>query len=283
MVGLVTKKRNIKRAVAWSCFWISLAFIFNYLIYVFQGKELALEFLAGYLVEKSLSIDNVFIFFIVFSFFKIPPQYQRRVLFYGILAALVFRFVLIFLGVAILKAFFWAIYILGAFLLLTGLYVVFKEHAKINPGKNFIIRWIYRKFNVTPTLEGERFFLRKAGTVFITPLFLALLTIEGLDLLFALDSIPAVFGVTTNTMIIYTSNAFAVLGLRSLYFVVMEYSSTFQMFKRTIGLILSFIGLKILISPMYSISVGFSLGVIVALILTTALVSFYLKRAKKIH
>ncbi len=271
------KEKNLKNAVLWSCFWIALALTFNILIYVFAGKQPALEFFAGYLIEKSLSVDNVFVFFVVFSFFKIPPEYQKRVLFHGVIGALIFRFLLIFLGAAVLKSFFWAIYILGAFLLLTGLYVIFKENIAINPGQNFIIKWIYKTFNVTASLEGQRFFLRKAGTLFITPLFLALLTIEGLDVLFALDSIPAIFGITTNTMIVYTSNAFAILGLRSLYIVVMGYASLFQIFKRGIGLILSFIGLKILISPMYSISVGVSLGVILGILLVTTCVSFCLR------
>jgi tellurite resistance protein TerC len=274
--GLFEKSdKELKKAVLWSCFWVCLALVFNVFIYFYAGKQKGLEFLAGYLIEKSLSIDNVFVFYIVFSFFKIPNEYQKRVLFHGVLAALIFRFLLIFAGSAALQNFFWMIYILGAFLLLTGLYVVFKQEMTIDPGKNFLVRWIYRKFNVTKTCEGKSFFVQKAGTLFVTPLFLALLAIEGMDILFALDSIPAIFGITTDTMIIYTSNAFAILGLRSLYVVFVGHAQTFQNFKRAAGLILSFVGLKIVISPMYSLSVGVSLVVILTILLVAFIRSLH--------
>ena len=263
------KNHLLKKSVAWSIFWILLAFLFNVGVYFYAGKEKALEFLAGYLIEKSLSVDNIFVFFVIFSFFKIPTQYQKRVLFHGIAAALIFRFVLIFLGVEALKHFSFLIYILGIFLLLTGLYVIFKENTKINPETNFLIRWIYRKFNVTQNCEGESFFVKRAGVWFITPLFLSLFMIEVMDIMFALDSIPAIFGITTDIMIVYASNIFAILGLRSLYVVLTNYTQFIEFFKSGIGLVLSFIGLKILISPMYSISVGVSLGVIVSLLLVT--------------
>ncbi len=275
MIDLSENKRS---ALLWSSFWISLALVFNLFIYFYAGQQKALEFLAGYLIEKSLSVDNIFVFFVIFSFFKIPPQYQKRVLFHGVLGALIFRLILIFFGIAVVKTFAWVIYILGVFLLLTGLVVIFKEKIVLDPRKGFIIKWIYKTFNVTNECEAEKFFLRKAGTLFITPLFLALLTIEGMDIVFALDSIPAIFAITTDPMIVYTSNAFAILGLRSLYVVLTRYAELFQSFKKGIGLILLFIGIKILISPLYHMPTGISIAIIVVILLITTCTSIWRSR-----
>lgn len=263
------KKQSLKKALGWSFFWIFLALAFNVFIYFYQGQEKALEFLAGYLLEKSLSVDNIFVFFVIFSFFKIPPQYQNRVLFYGILAALIFRFLLILAGLAILKAFAWLIYVLGVFLLVTGFFVIFKENMVLDPRKGFIIRWVYKTFNVTNECEREKFFVKRSGSFFITPLFLALLTIEGMDLIFALDSIPAVFAITTDQMIVYTSNAFAMLGLRSVYIVLACYAKLFQSFKKGIGFILLFTGCKILLAPLYHMPTGVSIVIIIAILAIT--------------
>ena len=255
---------SFKEASIWSVVWVTLAFIFNYLLYRYAlwkfpqderfmalpnfDSEIAawnvsLEFLTGYIVEKSLSVDNIFIFVMVFGYFAIPPKYQHRVLFYGILGALVFRAVFIAMGSALMQ-FQWIIYIFGAFLIVTGIKMFLAHKEEIEPDRNFLIR-IFKKFMpVTATFDGQRFFTKIGERWHATPLLIALLFLEATDIIFAVDSVPAIFALTSEPMIVFTSNIFAILGLRSMYFMLAGVISKFYMLKYGLALVLIFVGLK---------------------------------------
>ena len=209
---------KIKEALIWSAVWIALSLIFNYVVYVFLGKEKALEFLTGYIIEKSLSIDNLFVFIMLFSFFDVHPKYQHKVLFWGILGALIMRAGFIFAGVALIGKFHWVIYLFGAFLIYTGFKIYFQKDESVQPDKNPLVIFFRKLMPITNNLHNDKFFVKIDSKLFATPLFIVLLVVEFTDLIFAVDSIPAILAISSDTFIIFTSNVFAILGLRSLYF-----------------------------------------------------------------
>ncbi len=273
---------SIKEATIWSVVWISLSLLFNLAIYFFwdrvsfesaySNSEAALAFLTGYLIEKSLSVDNIFVFVLLFTFFGVPAAYQHRVLFWGIIGALIMRGTLIAVGAALLKEFHWIIYVFGAFLVYTGFRMASHKETELNPDQNILLRIFRRIMPVTETYEGDKFFIRRAGRLLATPLFVVLLVVESTDLVFAVDSIPAIFAVTDNPFIVYTSNVFAILGLRSLYFLLAGVVDKFHYLKLGLSVVLVFVGIKMLIVDLYKIPVGLSLGVIAA-VLTTSIVA----------
>jgi tellurite resistance protein TerC len=269
---------SFKEATIWSVVWISLALLFNVGFYYFAASQLSadvawtksLEFLTGYIVEKSLSIDNIFIFVMVFGYFAIPPKYQHRILFYGILGALVFRAIFIGAG-AWLMQFHWVIYIFGAFLILTGIKMMLFGDKEINPEKNFLIRVFKRFVPVTNELHGQKFFVRQNKVLFATPLFIALLFLELTDIIFAVDSVPAIFALTKEPLIVFTSNIFAILGLRAMYFMLAGAVEKFYLLKYALSIVLVFVGLKMVylndaFGGKFPIkySLGFIFGVIAA-------------------
>ncbi len=277
-----------KEALTWSLVWITLSLLFNAVIYFFWDRmmpgssytngEAALAFLTGYLIEKSLSVDNIFVFILIFSFFAVPAAYQHRVLFWGILGALVMRGALIAVGAALLKEFHWIVYIFGAFLIFTGIRMALHRDEEMHPDQNPLVRIFRKLMPVTQEYEGDKFFLRRAGALMATPLFLVLLIIESTDLVFAVDSIPAIFAVTQEPFIVYTSNVFAILGLRALYFLLADVVDKFQYLKLGLSAVLTFVGIKMVIVDLYKIPVGLSLGVIAAILTISILASLWKTR-----
>lgn len=263
---------GMKEAGIWTVVWISLALIFNAGIYFFAGPEPALQFLTGYLIEKSLSVDNIFVFVMLFSYFNVPVVYQHRVLFWGILGALIMRGILIGVGAYLIAQFHWVIYIFGAFLVFTGIRMAVQKDEHVEVESNGVVKLLRRIMPITPNYHGHDFFVRDAGRLFATPLFVVLLIVETTDLIFALDSIPAIFAVTTDPFLVYTSNVFAILGLRSLYFLLAEVITKFRFLKIGLSAILIFVGVKMLIVDFYHIPILASLGVI-ASILTLSIVA----------
>jgi tellurite resistance protein TerC len=270
---------SVKEATAWSVVWIALALTFNVGLYFWRGGEVALQFFTGYLIEKSLSVDNIFVFVLIFSYFAVPPLYQHRVLFYGILGALVMRAAMIAAGAALIKEFHWIIYFFGAFLIFTGIRMALHRNEAFHPEQNPVVRLVRRVIPVTPEYHGQRFFVREAGVLMATPLFLTLVLIEFTDLVFAVDSIPAIFAVTQDPFIVYTSNVFAILGLRSLYFVLRGAVDRFHYLKLSLAAVLTFVGLKMVLVDFYKIPVGVSLAVI-ATFLATGIVASLLRPRK---
>lgn len=267
---------SIREAAVWSAVWISLALAFNALLYVWQGSTVALQFLTGYLIEKSLSVDNIFIFVLILGAFAVPAAYQHRVLFWGVLGALLMRGALIGLGTALVESFHWMFYLFGAFLVFTGIRLAVHQEQEVHPDKNPVVRLARRLFPVTSGYEGARFVVRREGRRWVTPLLIVLLLIESTDLLFALDSIPAIFAVTLDPFIVYTSNVFAILGLRSLYFLLAGSVERFVYLKYGLAAILVLVGVKMLIADFYHMPIALSLGLIAA-ILTVAVVASLLK------
>lgn len=263
---------SIKEALIWSGVWIGLALLFNLGVYYWRGAETALEFFTGYLLEKSLSVDNLFVFVLIFSAFSVPALYQHRVLFWGILGALVMRATFILIGSVLLEQFHWVIYIFGAFLIFTGIRMAIHRDEEMHPENNRVVRWVRRVLPMTPTYEGKSFIVRRAGAILATPLLLVLIVVETTDLIFAVDSIPAVFAITHDPFIVYTSNVFAILGLRALYFVLAGAVAKFYYLKIGLSAILTFVGAKMMIADVYKIPIGVSLAVI-ALILASAIVA----------
>ena len=273
---------SIKEATIWSIVWITLSLLFNLGIYFFWDNivpasdytngEAALAFLTGYLLEKSLSVDNIFIFVVIFTYFAVPAMYQHRVLFWGILGALIMRGILIVIGAALLKEFHWIIYVFGAFLIFTGIRMAIERNEQAHPERNPVIRLLRRIMPVTENYEGEHFFVRRMGKLMATPLFLVLLVVESTDLIFAVDSIPAIFAVTDDPFIVYTSNVFAILGLRSLYFLLAGVVDKFHYLKLGLSAVLVFVGVKMLLTDIYKIPTGLSLAVI-AMILTISIIA----------
>jgi tellurite resistance protein TerC len=263
---------SIKEATIWSVVWISMALLFNLGLYFFWDKispasaysnsEAALAFFTGYLLEKSLSVDNIFVFVLIFTFFSVPAIYQHRVLFWGIIGALLMRAALIAVGAVLLKEFHWIIYLFGGFLIFTGIRMALHRNEEMHPEKNPLVKLLRRIMPVTENYEGDKFFIRRAGKLMATPLFLVLLLVESTDLIFAVDSIPAIFAVTNDTFIIYTSNVFAILGLRSLYFLLAGVVDKFYYLKLGLSVVLVFVGTKMMLVDIYKIPVGLSLGVI---------------------
>lgn len=264
---------NIKEALIWSFVWFALAMVFNYGVYEYMGKVKALEFFTGYVLEKSLSVDNIFVFILVFSFFKVPPQYQHKVLFWGILGALVMRVILIFSGVALLTKFHWLIYVFGAFLVFTGIKMLLQKDSHVQPDKNILVRLFKKIYPVTNDYHGDKFFVKIDAKSFATPMFVVLLVIEFTDLVFAVDSIPAILAITNDTFIVYTSNVFAILGLRSLYFALSGVMKYFRFLKVGLSVILVFVGIKMIIVDFFKFPIMLSLGIIISILLISVLAS----------
>ncbi|MEZ4678861.1 MAG: TerC family protein [Caldilineaceae bacterium] len=266
-------------AALWSVLWITLSLLFNVGIYLYWNRivpssaytntEAALAFLTGYLIEKSLSVDNIFVFVLIFGYFAVPAIYQHRVLFWGIIGALIMRAVLIFTGAALIERFHWVIYIFGAFLIYTGINMAFHKDEAMEIEENAAVRLFRRFMPVTDRYHGGDFFVRHAGTLMATPLFIVLIIVETTDLIFALDSIPAIFAITTDAFLVYTSNIFAILGLRSLYFLLAGVIDKFRYLKLGLAVVLTFVGVKMVIEGFIHIPTALSLG-IVAAILTIA-------------
>lgn len=275
-LGVFHKNSHVvefKEAMIWSGVWIGLALLFNVGIFYYFGKVKGLEFMTGYLIEKSLSIDNVFIIALIFTYFNVPRQYQHRVLFWGVIGALIMRAILIAVGATLIKEFAWIIYIFGAFLIFTGLKMYFQKNEGINPDKNPVVRFFKKFIPMTDEYNKEKFFLIKEGKRFATPLFVVLLLVETTDLIFAVDSIPAIFAITSDPFIVFTSNAFAILGLRSLYFALAGVIYKFYYLKAGLSVILVFVGIKMMLIDIYKIPIGVSLGFVALVILIAVLAS----------
>jgi len=269
-LGVLRRKSHdvkLKEALAWSAFWIGLALIFCGGIWYYDdrinGTHRALEFLTGYLVEYSLSVDNIFVFILIFTYFRVLPEHRHKVLFWGIMGALIMRAIMIYAGVALIHRFEWIVYVFGAFLLFTGIKMAFHKDDNIDPGDNPVVKIFKKMMPVTPDYHGNNFFIVQEGKRYATPLFIVLLVIETSDLIFAVDSIPAIIGISRDPFIVYTSNVFAILGLRSLYFALAGVMDLFHYLKYALAFILSFVGVKMLIShTAYKIPIGISLAVI---------------------
>jgi len=266
-------KVSIKEALIWSVVWMTLALVFNAGVYFWFGPTRGLEFLTGYLIEKALAVDNIFVFAVIFSYFAVPIAYQHRVLFWGILGALVLRAIFIVLGAALLQKFHWIMYLFGGFLILTGIKLLLQRDAEIHPERNPAFRLFKRMVRSVSEFHGGRFFLSKNGKWYATPLLLVLVSVEVTDVIFALDSIPAIFAVTSDPFIVYTSNIFAILGLRSLYFLLAGVMHKFQYLKIGLALVLAFVGAKMVLTDIYKIPILVSLGVVAALIAGSVILS----------
>ena len=260
---------SVKEATIWSAVWVALAMIFNAGIFYFRGTEPGIQFFTGYLIEKSLSVDNIFVIALIFSYFAVPKLYQHRVLFWGILGALVMRAVFIVAGAALLARFHWIIYIFGAFLVFTGIRMAMHRNEEIHPEHNPVLKLVRRLVPVTNDYHGGHFFARHAGKLMATPLFMVLVLVETTDLVFAVDSIPAIFAVTEDPFLVYTSNIFAILGLRSLYFVLAGVMDKFVYLKIGLSAILVFVGGKMLLTEVYKIPATVSLLVVLSMLAVT--------------
>lgn len=260
-----------KEAAIWTVVWVLVALLFGGIILWWQGPELALQYVTGYLIEKSLSADNILIFLLIFSYFKVPAEYQHRVLFWGILGALVMRGAFIAVGATLLSTFHWIIYVFGAFLVYTGIHLVTQKEVAVDPGKSGIVKLVRRFVPVTETddYEGHNFFVRRNGRLFATPLFVVLAVVESSDLMFALDSVPAIFAITSDPFIVHISDVFAILGLRSLYFLLANVMGKLRFLKLGLALILTVVGAKMLLVSLIDIPAFVSLAVIAAILTVT--------------
>jgi TerC family integral membrane protein len=284
-IDLVSFKRrdrelSMRAAVLRSLIWVVLSLAFNLLVWKSKGDEAGLDFLTGYVIEYSLSVDNIFVFVLIFAYFRVPPRSQHRVLVWGILGALVMRGVMIWLGVALVERFHFVLYIFGAFLVLTGLRMLFDRDAKLDFENNFFMRWCRRVLPLTKDFQGRRFAIRVDGRIMFTPLLLVLLLVDVMDLVFAVDSIPAVFAITTDQFIIYTSNICAILGLRSLYFLLARMMDRFIYLKTGLALVLFFVGTKMIVAHRFPIPNWISLLVIVAILTITITISMAATRRR---
>ena len=277
---------TMKQAAGWSILWVTLSLLFNaaFWWYLVQTQGLAvadpqaLAFLTGYLIEKALAVDNVFVWLMLFSYFAVPPALQRRVLVYGVLGAIVLRTIMIFAGSWLISQFDWLLYVFGAFLLFTGVKMALAKEDDSGIGDKPLVRWIRSHLRMTDKIESERFFTRKNGVLFATPLLLVLILVELSDVIFAVDSIPAIFAVTTDPFIVLTSNLFAILGLRAMYFLLAGVAERFSMLKYGLSVILVFIGVKMLIVDFYHIPVAISLGVVGGILAVTLLINAWVNR-----
>ncbi len=275
-LGVFHKKAHevhIKEALWWSLFWFLLAILFNIGVYFVAGRDKAFEFLAAFLVERSLSVDNLFVFILIFSYFKAHPIYHHKVLFWGILGALVMRAIFIFSGVALIHKFEWIIYVFGAFLIYTGFKIAFEKGKEVHPEKNPLIKIFKRFMPMTDNYVEGHFFVRQNGKLFATPLFLVLILIEVSDLIFAVDSVPACLAITLDPFIVYTSNVFAILGLRALYFALAGIMRLFHYLNFGLALILVFVGVKMVLADLYPIHVGVALGFITVVLVVSVIAS----------
>ena len=272
---------SLQEALFWSVFWVVLALLFNVGIYYWRGEGAALEFLTGYLIERSLSFDNLFVFVVIFSYFGLAAKYQHKVLFWGILGALIMRGIFIVGGVALIRHVHWVIYIFGSFLVLMGLKMIFKkEEEEINLEKNVALRFLRKFVPIMSHYQGEKFLVKEGKKKFATPLLVALLVVEVSDLIFAMDSIPAILAITKNPFIVYTSNVFAILGLRALYFVIERIMQLFNWLHVGLSIILIFIGIKMLLEKIYEIPIGVSLLVVMGLLVLSIVASLIWPKKK---
>lgn len=283
-LGVFHKKSHtvsIKESLIWTGVWITLALVFNGWVYMEMGTQKGLEFLTGYIIEKSLSIDNIFVISLIFSYFKVPSLYQHRVLFWGVLGALFFRIIFVFAGVALIQKFHWMIYLFGAFLIYTGLNMLKGTDKKIDIEHNPAIKLVRRFLKITPEYNGDHFTVMKDGVRMFTPLFLVLIMIESTDIIFAVDSIPAILAITPDPYIVFTSNVFAILGLRSLYFALNGIMEMFEYINYALSGILVFVGFKMIASSYIKIPTVLSVGVIFTLILASVIASIYFPKKGK--
>ena len=286
--GRSAHRVSVKEALAWVLVWVSLAMVFAALLWWYlngtQGAEVAqrktLEFLAGYLIEQSLSVDNMFVFVMIFSYFAVPPELQRRVLLYGVLGAIVMRAGMILAGVWLVSEFAWILYVFGAFLLITGVKMLIFADQEPDLEKNPLLRWLRNHQRITASFHAEKFFVRQNGVLWATPMFLVLVLIEASDLVFAVDSIPAIFAVTTDPFIVFTSNIFAIMGLRALYFLLADMADRFHLLKYGLAIVLVFIGGKMLAMPWFHLPIQWSLAIVGSIILVSVALSLVLSRNK---
>jgi tellurite resistance protein TerC len=269
---------RIREALGWSALWITLALIFNLIVWRWRGPDPALEFLAGYLVELSLSVDNLFVFLLLFTYFKVPTQYQHKVLFWGILGALVMRAGFVAAGITLIRNFHWIIYVFGAFLVITGLRIMRDQDHDIHPERNPVLRLIRRWLPVTNDYHGNRFLIRQDGRLWATPLFVVLVLVETTDVIFAVDSVPAVLAITTDPFIVYTSNVFAILGLRSMFFALSGVMKLFRFLNYGLAAVLVFVGGKMLLTGVVKVPTWLSLLVIVVLLASAVIASLLIPK-----
>lgn len=287
-LGVFNRKAHVvtvKEAARWTAFWVSLGLGFGALVWSWLGPQKGLEWFTGYVVEYSLAVDNIFVFVMVFAHFAVPPQYRHRVLFWGVLGALVMRGLMIVLGVELIERFHWILYVFGAFLVITGIRMLFQKHEQeeANLENNVAIRLARRIFRVSSTYDGQKFFTVQNGVRMATPLFLVLVFIEFTDLIFAVDSIPAIFAITTDPFIVFTSNVMAILGLRSLYFLLAHVVDRFIYLKTGLAFILAFIGTKLLLLDVYKIPTTVSLGVVIGTLTISVVASLWATRRQLPH
>jgi len=283
-LGIIQRKAHfpsMKEALGWTFFWVSLALSFCLLLYFTHGSQKALEFLAGYIVEEALSIDNVFVFIVIFTYFAVPRDVQHKVLFWGILGAIIFRATFIIAGAALVAKFHWILYLLGIFLIFTAIKLIIQGEAEVHPEHNPLVKFARKYLPVTESYVGQKFFVKRNNKLYATPLFIVLLMIESTDIAFATDSIPAIFAITQDTFIIYTSNICAILGLRALYFVIAGFMKQFRYLRYGLSAVLCFIGIKMLIEPILHIPIIVSLLTIFCIISTSIIISIFHKSDKQ--
>ena len=286
--GSKSHRVSVKEAASWVVAWVALAITFGALLWWYldgtAGREIAnrkaLEFLTGYLIEQSLSIDNMFVFVMIFTYFAVPPELQRRVLLYGVLGAIVMRAGMILAGVWLVSEFAWILYVFGAFLVVTGIKMLVFANQQPDLEKNPLLRWLRGHMRITPGFHGDAFFVRINGLRYATPMFLVLMLIEASDLVFAVDSIPAIFAVTTDPFIVFTSNIFAIMGLRAMYFLLADMAERFHLLKYGLALVLIFVGGKMLVAPWFHMPVQWSLAIVGSIILLSVVLSLRLSRPK---
>jgi tellurite resistance protein TerC len=280
-LGVLHRKARtvgLREALVWNVIWVAVAMLFWGFVAAAYGRQAGLEYLTGYVIERALSIDNNFVFVVVFGYFAVPAAYQRRILYWGILGALIMRGVLILAGAAAVAAFHWVLYLFGAFLVWSGIQLLWAKESAPDPGKNPVVRLAVRFLPVTPELHGPRFLVRLAGRWHATPLFLVLIVVETTDLVFALDSIPAIFGITRDPFVIYTSNVFAILGLRAMYFLLAALLPHFRFLKHGLSLILVFVGARMLLDSVVQIPIAWTLGAVCLVLVLSVVASVILPR-----
>jgi tellurite resistance protein TerC len=283
-LGILNRRSHeisFREALTWTLVWVGLAVAFNAGIFFFLGSTKALEFLTGYLIEESLSVDNLFVFIMIFSYFHVSRAHQPKILKWGIIGALALRAVFIFLGIELFERFHWMVYLFGGLLIITGIKMAFGGEEKIEPEKNLVVRLVRRFVPITKRIYGDRFFIRRNGLLAATPLFLTLLVVESSDVIFAVDSIPAILAVTRDPFIVYTSNVFAIMGLRSLFYLLSNVMEMFAYLKLGVSFILAFVGVKMLLSQTYPVPIYFSLGVIVGVLTISIIMSITIGARKK--
>ncbi|MDO8519344.1 MAG: TerC family protein [Deltaproteobacteria bacterium] len=283
-LGVFHRKAHVvkpREALIWTAVWVSLALLFCAGIYFWKGQDLAMQFLAGYLIEESLSVDNLFVFILIFSYFKVPALYQHKILFWGILGAIVLRAVFILAGITLIQKFHWTVYVLGVLLIITAIKMLFEKDDEIKIERNILLR-IFRKFvRCTDRIDGAHFFTREKGILHATPLFLVLMVVEVSDVVFAVDSIPAILAISTDPFIVFTSNIFAIMGLRSLFFAVAGLIEAFHYLHYGLAAILAFVGTKMLTAEIYQVPIALALGVIAAILTLSILASILFPSSKK--